>query len=102
MWKVGDRIGGGWHGGHDGEFVLCCRATESEHLGLTHSPFMRQVPARHVKKDCSKCATTESSTAKRGVADVCFPCSSLHSLHNSSIVLTFQQMPSTVSYAPKL
>lgn len=20
-WKVGDRVGGGWHGGHDGEFV---------------------------------------------------------------------------------
>lgn len=21
-WTVGDRVGGGWHGGHDGRFIL--------------------------------------------------------------------------------
>ncbi len=24
-WKVGDRIGGGWHGGHDGGCCNCCQ-----------------------------------------------------------------------------
>lgn len=26
-WKVGDRIGGAWHGGHDGEYDGCQRLT---------------------------------------------------------------------------
>lgn len=27
-WKVGDRIGGAWHGGHDGESDNFCRPNE--------------------------------------------------------------------------
>lgn len=66
-WKVGDRVGGAWHGGHDGESEnLLHISPMGKKEGLTPT----QALATHARRVCSRCATTASSTAKRRAVDV--------------------------------
>ena len=55
QWKVGDRMGGAWHGGHDGKNQSSCRywlilIENQEHVD-------------RARADCTRCAKTSSSTA---------------------------------------
>lgn len=62
-WKVGDRVGGTWHGGHDGIF--------SAQRILTGSADLRsKVPAKLAIVACSKCATIKQSTVYIETVDV--------------------------------
>jgi hypothetical protein len=82
VWGVGDRIGGAWHGGHDGGFHNCCVPWGSE-IGMTDPFYLRQVPAKHARRASSRCATMSWSTVRRRVVDVCAPCSQWQSLRLS-------------------
>ena len=68
-WKVGDRIGGAWHGGHDGESLRYSFRCNEIVAGLISLPG-RQVRARPAKKACFRCATTSWSTVLRNKVDV--------------------------------
>lgn len=55
-WKVGDRVGGSWHGGHDG---IHLRPRKSSYLDSSRP----QVSAKPAIAGCSRCAKTLPSMA---------------------------------------
>ena len=64
-WSVGDRVGGGWHGGHDGRIRLA-RLPQEQKWILTH----HQAPAKPARKAFFRCVTTQPSTARQETAAV--------------------------------
>lgn len=67
-WKVGDRVGGPWHGGHDGNAIAW-------HTARGAANFHAKVRAKPAIVACSRCATTEPSTVSIGMVDVRGPVS---------------------------
>jgi NADPH:quinone reductase-like Zn-dependent oxidoreductase len=65
-WSVGDRVGGAWHGGHDGLYLSFCVSILLDLICL----LLRQEHAMPAKRGFSKCATTEQSMVKLEMAAV--------------------------------
>ena len=55
QWKVGDRVGGGWHGGQDGKLMVTTDPKTEDHT----ADFICWVqgPATPVKRASFRCAT---------------------------------------------
>ncbi|KAL8838905.1 MAG: hypothetical protein Q9170_001942 [Blastenia crenularia] len=62
-WKVGDRVGGAWHGGHDGN-------TSKPGKGSEVTDTSHQVSAKHATVACSRCAVMRPSMASTEMAGV--------------------------------
>jgi Alcohol dehydrogenase GroES-like domain len=68
-WKIGDRVGGAWHGGHDGKSRDIAVLRAGTTVELIQLPW-RQVHAKLAKRACSRCVIMSWSTVSPNRVDV--------------------------------